>query len=283
MNELELKIKELEDKLSTSKLEVERVMEEQHEAAKLLIRRDLALSRANEQLQALDEAKSDFISVAAHQLRTPLSAIKWIMHMLENDEFKDASERSEFIKKASQSTDRMIGLVNDLLEVDHIQSGKDKFIFSNVDIANLLDSLYSELNELAVNRNIVLKINVPKNLIVKGDITKLRALLQNLIENSIKYTLPEGSVFVTVTDEGESVKLIVKDTGIGIPENQKINIFSKFFRAQNALKMETVGSGLGLFIAKQIVDRHGGKMTFESKVGEGTSFIVILPKKTDTQ
>jgi signal transduction histidine kinase len=283
MNELELKIKELEDKLSTSKLEVERVMEEQHEAAKLLIRRDLALSRANEQLQALDEAKSDFISVAAHQLRTPLSAIKWIIHMLEHDEFKDASERVDFIKKASQSTDRMIGLVNDLLEVDHIQSGKDKFIFSNVNIADLLNSLYSELNELADNRNISFKINAPASLEIKGDVTKLRALFQNLIENSIKYTLPGGFVSVDVVEEGEGIKIIVKDNGIGIPDNQKINIFSKFFRAQNALKLETVGSGLGLFIAKQIVDRHGGKMAFESKVGQGTTFIVGLPKKTDTQ
>jgi signal transduction histidine kinase len=283
MNDLELKIKELEDLLSTSKHEVERVMEEQHEAAKLLIRRDLALSRANEQLQALDEAKSDFISVAAHQLRTPLSAIKWIMHMLEHDEFKDAEERKQFIEKASQSTDRMIGLVNDLLEVDHIQSGKDKFIFSNVNIANLLDSLYSELNELAENRNINFKVDAPKNLTIKGDSTKLRALFQNLIENSIKYTFPEGSVSVVVSDEGENIKIIVKDTGIGIPNDQKIHIFTKFFRAQNALKMETVGSGLGLFIAKQIVDRHGGKMTFESKVGEGTIFTIQLPKKTDTQ
>jgi signal transduction histidine kinase len=187
MNDLEHKIKELEDMLSTSKLEVERVMEEQHEAAKLLIRRDLALSRANEQLQALDEAKSDFISVAAHQLRTPLSAIKWIMHMLEHDEFKDAEERKQFIGKASESTDRMIRLVNDLLEVDHIQSGKDKFVFSDVDISNLLNSLYSELNELAENRNINFKIDAPKELVIQGDSTKLRALFQNLIENSIKY------------------------------------------------------------------------------------------------
>ena len=283
MNELELKIKELEEKLATSKLEVERVMEEQHEAAKLLIRRDLALSRANEQLQALDESKSDFISVAAHQLRTPLSAIKWIMHMLEHDEFKDQDERKQFIQKATQSTDRMISLVNDLLEVDHIQSGKDKFVFVPINITELLSSLNTELSELARNRNITFTIDTPSELMINGDSTKLRALFQNLIENSIKYTLPGGKVMVSGTDSEQTVTVTVQDNGIGIPDSQKIHIFSRFFRAQNALKMETVGSGLGLFIAKQIVDRHGGKMTFESKVGEGTTFVIVLPKKVDTQ
>jgi signal transduction histidine kinase len=104
-----------------------------------------------------------------------------------------------------------------------------------------------------------------------------------LIENSIKYTLPNGLVSVVVSDEKEHIKVIVKDSGIGIPNNQKINIFTKFFRAQNALKMETVGSGLGLFIAKQIVDRHGGKMNFESEVDKGTTFIIQLPKMANTQ
>ncbi len=281
MNDQEQKIKELEERLASSEQQLEKMTSEQQDAAKLLIRRDLALSRANEQLQALDEAKSEFISVAAHQLRTPLSAIKWILHMLCTNEFKDDEERLQFIEKAAQSTDRMIGLVNDLLEVDHIQSGKDQFIFAPVDVPALINSVISEFQALADSRNIHVLVDLAPSKKITGDKLKLRALFQNLFENSLKYTPTGGSVHVSSSIDSRFLKVVVTDSGIGIPEDQKIHIFSKFFRASNAMKIETVGSGLGLFIAKQVVERHGGKIWFESKASEGTSFFVQLP--VDTQ
>lgn len=272
-----MKIEELQKELSEYKVRLESLSNEQQESAKLLIRRDLALSRANEQLQALDVAKSEFISIAAHQLRTPLSAIKWILYMLIHDEFKGESEKLEFIEKAAQSTDRMIELVNDLLEVDHIQSGKDQFIFKPMQPRDLINSIISELQTIITKRNIQMSVDLAKSVQVNGDETKLRELFQNLIENSLKYTPMGGSVNVSVKVEEKFLKFEIKDSGIGIPADQKYHIFSKFFRAANAMKVETSGSGLGLFIAKEVAERHGGKIWFESKMGEGTSFFVELP------
>lgn len=278
MNEQEILIQKLQEDLSACKKELADLTLDQQNAAKLLIRRDLALSRANEQLKALDEAKSQFISVAAHQLRTPLSAIKWILHMVTLGQFKDEEERQDFLSKASESTDRMISLVNDLLEVDHIESGKDHFVFLPVDCSELISSVVSDVSALAAERGISIMTDMKAQAKAVGDSTKLNGLFQNLIENAIKYTPSGGTVYVSSTEQEDCVAITVKDSGIGIPLDQQDQIFSKFFRAPNALKTQTVGSGLGLFIAKEIVKRHGGKIWFESKPNEGTAFFVNLPK-----
>jgi signal transduction histidine kinase len=278
MNEQEIRIQKLQEELDACKKELSDLTLDQQNAAKLLIRRDLALSRANEQLKALDEAKSKFISVAAHQLRTPLSAIKWILHMINLGQFKDEIERQDFLHKATESTDRMISLVNDLLEVDHIESGKDHFAFLPVDCNDLVVAVVSDVSALAEERNITIVTDMKAKAKVVGDSTKLRDLFQNLIENAIKYSSPNGTVQVSSTEEDTCVSIVIQDSGIGIPDDEQDQIFSKFFRAPNALKAQTVGSGLGLFIAKEIVKRHGGKIWFESKVGTGTTFFVNLPK-----
>ncbi len=281
MNDQEQKIKELESKLADCETKLQSTLNEQLEAAKLLIRRDLALSRANEQLQVLDVAKSEFISVAAHQLRTPLTAVKWILYMLLKNEFKSSEARTEFTEKAAKSTERLIELVNDLLEVDHIQSGKYQFVFEPVDVKGVINSILSELQPLVEKNKINIKISLETDGKINGDPQKLRALFQNLIENAIKYSPTEGVVSITLKTKDKFIQAEVKDSGIGIPEDQKYRIFSKFFRASNAMKQETVGSGLGLFIAKEVVERHGGKIWFESKAGEGTSFFVELPLYVD--
>ncbi|MEI8062129.1 MAG: HAMP domain-containing sensor histidine kinase [bacterium] len=281
MNEQEIRIAELQHQLSASKELVQQVLKEQQLAAKLLIRRDLSLSRANEQLMALDVAKSEFISIAAHQLRTPLSAIKWILYMLINNEFNNNEEREQFTEKAAQSTDRMIDLVNDLLEVDHIQLGKDQFIFVPLSVSNLIKAIISELQTIITKRKINMVINLDSCPEISGDETKLRELFQNLIENALKYTPVEGTVRITSSSSDGFLKIEVADSGIGIPEDQKYHIFSKFFRAANAMKVETVGSGLGLFIAKEVTERHGGKIWFESTVGQGSVFHVQLPLNPD--
>lgn len=277
MTEQEDKVKTLEEELLFCKKKLEKVLFDQDQAAKLLIRRDLALTRANEQLQALDTAKSEFISVAAHQLRTPLSALKWILYMLRNNELTDPDQQFQFLDKAIQSNERMIELVNDLLEVDHIESGKDQFIFTKVNIKSLIGAISSELQTLVQKRGVHFTSEVDSDAVISGDVNKLRAVFQNLIENAIKYTPSGGSVGVSSVREDGFIKVLVTDSGIGIPTDQNYRIFSKFFRASNAMKVDTVGSGLGLFIAKEIVERHGGKIWFESKVGQGTVFFVELP------
>jgi len=284
-NGLDVSIDELRDRLVKCSTELDLIKSEQDRSSKLLIRRDLALSRANEQLLVLDRSKSEFISVAAHQLRTPLSAIKWILHMVINNEFKDDAEKAEFLDKAANSTDRLIDLVNDLLEVDHIQSGKDQFVFSAISLSPIITSVVADLMPLVEKSGLHIVATDLVGVNVVGDSDKLRAVFQNLIENAVKYNRKDGTITVrtVVGEEGgkRQLRATVTDTGIGIPENQSGRIFSKFFRAPNALKVDTVGSGLGLFIVKQIVERHGGKIWFESKTGEGTTFIVTLPLAGD--
>jgi len=276
-NDPEKRIAELEALLDIRTHELEMVTIEQHEAVKLLIRRDLALSRASEKLQALDTAKSEFISVAAHQLRTPLSAIKWILSMVLNKEFVNNEESMQFLEKASVSTERMITLVNDLLEVDHIQSGKDQFVFVPVAIEEVIKSLITDMQPIADNRKITIETSFISTQKVSGDTVKLRAVAQNILENALKYTPLGGKIVVTISEENGQALVVVKDNGIGIPVSYKTRIFSKFFRAPNAMRADTVGSGLGLFIAHQIVERHGGKIWFESIEGSGTTFFFTIP------
>jgi signal transduction histidine kinase len=197
--------------------------------------------------------------------------------MLLHDEFRDDTERKDFIRKAAESTDRLIALVNDLLEVDHIQSGKYQFSFSQVDIVDTVKAVTTEFQALLDTRKIALALELPEVISIRCDAVKVRAVFQNLIENAIKYTPIGGTVSITAKLEGDMVHVSVKDSGIGIPEAQKPHIFSKFFRAANAMRVDTVGSGLGLFIAKEVVERHGGKIWFESAEGSGTTFFLTLP------
>ncbi len=277
----------LQKELEVVKNNLTKSYKDQQSATKLLIRRDIELSRANEKLMELDSAKMEFISVAAHQLRTPLSAIKWILSMLINKEFSTAEENAEFLNKAAESCDRMIYLVNDLLSADHIDSGKEQFVFADVNPKSLIDQLLQDTAPLRIKRSISLDYKIDKDCTVVGDIEKLRALFQNLFENALKYTLQKGTVTVRigqgVGDTHNMGHVMFKDSGIGIPKDQQINMFSKFFRGRNAMKVDTTGSGLGLYICKQIAERHGGKLWFESEENQGSTFHVLIPLSKNNQ
>ena len=249
-------------------------------SAKLLVRRDLELSGANEKLTQLDKMKSEIISVVAHQLRTPLSAIKWTLKiLLDGDAGIVSSEQKDLLSKGFESNERMIALINDMLEVDRLESGKIKYNFVPVQFEELVQDMIRSLLPLATAKNIRVEFASPVQLIpkIKIDPDKMRDLLQNLIDNAIKYTKNDSTVAVTTFMDNNELHLTVKDTGIGIPDDEKDKIFSRFFRAQNAVHTETDGSGLGLFIAQSVVKRHGGKIWFESVLNQGTMFHVLLP------
>lgn len=231
----------------------------------------------------VEQMKLEFASVAAHQMRTPLSAIRWSFELL-TKQLED--DKKEIAQRGFRSTERILEIINDLLNVDRIESGKSAYSFESVDIVELIDSYVKEVRK---NSTILEQANVhfkpptqsiPK---VRADKEKLRVVVRNLVENALKYTPEDGSVDIRVelhmTDDraGDAVRLIVSDTGIGIPEDEKDKIFSKFYRADNATAKETDGTGIGLFITKHIVDNHDGKIWFESEVGEGTDFFVELP------
>lgn len=259
------------------------------ERTKELQQREVELLRANEELKVLDKVKSQFVSVAAHQLRTPLSAVKWTFELLLSGDMGTLQpEQKTLLMKAHESNQRLIGLINDLLDVDHIESGKFTYRFVPIDLFELIDNLILELASKANARKVRLilersPITVSK---ITADPEKLRIVLQNLMENGIKYTLEGGAVHIGVAEDETFLTVTVRDTGIGIPEEDQGKLFTKFFRAPNAVKVQTEGSGLGLFIVKEIVLQHGGKIWFESKAGKGTTFSFTIPKiplQTQTQ
>lgn len=259
---------------------LEALTKEFDQSAKLLVRRDLQLSGANEKLTQLDQMKSEIISIVAHQLRTPLSAIKWTLKILiDEDVGKITPEQRELLEKGFESNERMIGLVNDVLAVDRLESGKLKYEFVPVQFEEIVQDMIHNLLPLATQNNVRVEFSSPEQLLpkIKIDPDKMHDVLQNLIDNAIKYTRAGGVVSVGVAMDGSLLHFWVKDNGIGIPDEEKEKIFSRFFRAGNAVRTKTEGSGLGLFIAQSVVKRHGGEVWFESQVDVGTTFHVTLP------
>jgi signal transduction histidine kinase len=259
---------------------LEELTKEFDRSAKLLVRRDIELSQLNDKLKQLDQMKSEIISVVAHQLRTPLSAIKWTLKMLvDGDMGAITPEQKDILEKGFESNERMIMLVNDMLSVDRMESGKVKYSFIPVQFEELIQGMIRDLAPLATQKNVRVVyvgpgVVLPK---IKLDPDKMRDVLQNLFDNAIKYSRNDTEVNIILERNDSEYVLHVKDAGIGIPESERDKIFSRFFRATNAVRTETNGSGLGLFIAQSIVKRHGGRIWFESVPEQGTTFHVSLP------
>lgn len=247
--------------------------------AKLLIRRDLELSRANEKLQQLDRMKSEFVALVTHQLRTPLSGIKWSLSMLLGGEMGDLTpEQRTYLLKTYESNERMIDLINDLLQADRLESGTMRFSFQPTQLLDLIDNILTEMNPLAEHKKLRLVYESREDVpLLSIDPQNMRVVMQNLLENAIKYTPTGGTVAIAVRNKGTRVEVAVKDSGIGIPNEHQKSIFQRFFRAPNAVLTETVGSGLGLYIVKNIIDHHKGTISFTSEAGKGTIFTITLP------
>ncbi|MDP3696811.1 MAG: ATP-binding protein [Candidatus Taylorbacteria bacterium] len=234
----------------------------------------------------IERMKSEFVSVASHQLRTPLTGIKWFVDlMLRGKAGAVSAEQKDFLEQIHGSNERMIALVEDLLNVSRIETGK-KFEIKKVpaDLVSIIDSLATDLIGLAHKHEVTIQKtdNVPNTLVVPIDADKIRQVFGNLLSNAVKYSKSGGIVTVDYMNKPDtrSVIIVIKDTGLGIPEKQQGRMFEKFFRADNVQTKETDGTGLGLYIAKAIIEGHGGKISFESKENVGTSFFVELPMET---
>lgn len=275
--EADLRRKFLEEEATVRKLsDLTRDFEQ---SSRMLVRRDIELTIANEHMQVLDAMKTEIISVAAHQLRTPLSGMKWMMKMLLVGDVGEISQaQREILERGYESNERLIRLVNDMLAVDRLESGRVKYVFVPLKLQSLIEKVVADqlIHATEKSVHIVTKLapDVPKLYL---DPERITDLLDNLIDNAIKYSMGEGIITIALEKVGESARVTVADHGIGIPEKDQAHVFSRFFRASNAMRHETEGSGLGLSIAQSVVLRHGGKIWFESKEGEGAAFIVQLP------
>ena len=228
----------------------------------------------------IDQMKSDFISIAAHQLRTPLSAIKWSTGMMLNGDVGSLNiEQENLLRKSYVSNEAMINLVNDLLNVSRIEEGRFGYNFKNITLQEIIETVIANVKPEIDKSGINLTVdNQEKHTQVCLDKEKMVLALQNLLENAIKYTPRYGKIVITVKKVGQEKLIVsVKDSGVGIPKKEQEKIFSKFFRASNVVLMETEGTGLGLFIVKNIVEKHGGTITLESEENKGTEAIIALP------
>ncbi len=262
-----------------NKNQFRRLLIEQDKTARLLIRRDRALSCANERLREIDKIKSEFVSVAAHQLRTPLSGIKWSLDMIAKGYLGPINEKQKsIILKTYETNDRMILLVNNLLNTERIESGTTEINYKKVDLKELIVDVLYYIKPMANDKNITINTSSDKDVVtVKVDSDKMKEVFQNIIENSVKYTKENGNIDIDMFIQKNNVVVSVSDNGIGIPDGYKDKVFEKFYRADNARKIKTEGSGLGLYVAKEIVERHGGTLSFESEEGIGTTFYISIP------
>ncbi len=240
-----------------------------------------ALGEELKKAKELDRMKTEFISMAAHQLRTPLSAVKWTIKMLIDGDIGDLThEQKTFLTQGYISNERLISLVNDLLNVARIDEGRFGYKFASINIEDLIESVSRDFRHNIDEKRIYFTYNKsgisdpPK---VKIDPSRMKMVIQNLLDNAVKYTPKEGKVVLSVKYSKAEVTISFQDTGIGIPKSEQWRLFTKFFRSSNAVRAQTEGTGLGLFITKNIIEKHGGKIWLESKENKGTTFYFTIP------
>lgn len=229
----------------------------------------------------LERERGELLSIASHQLRTPLTAMRWITEMLlRGDVGKLKPDQLEQIGALSESTERLTELVNDMLNASRLESGKITAEPVETDLPALAKGAAAEIEPLARQKNQKLELRLPKKLprlTIDGKLVRQAVL--NLLSNAVKYTPDGGRISFSIEPRAEDVLVTVKDTGIGVPPEQQKRLFEKFFRADNAVQSGVEGTGLGLYVVKQIVELSGGKLEFVSEPGKGTSFFFTLPLK----
>jgi signal transduction histidine kinase len=240
------------------------------------------LAQANDKLRQLDNSKSEFISIASHQLRTPLTAIKGFVSMLlEGSYGKVEPKQEEALNKTYTSTERLINLVEDLLNISRMESGRMEFKFAPATMPDLCQEIIDTFVLRAKERKLSLEYKKPEGHIpeLMIDAGKVKEIVSNMVDNALKYT-PKGGVTLKLFQEGDKVRVTVSDTGIGIPATELPYLFNKFSRGKDVGRLNTGGTGLGLYVGKGMIENNGGKIWAESDgEGKGSRFIIELPVK----
>ncbi len=239
------------------------------------------LEKTNEKLKELDSAKDEFISMASHQLRTPLTTVKGYLSMvLEGDAGKISKSQHEFLDQAYGSAQRMVYLIADLLNVSRLSTGKFVIDAKSSNLATIVEQEIDQLQRHAQTRNVTLSYDKPKTFpTLELDETKIRQVIMNFTDNAIYYTPGGGTVTAKLSKTPKSIQFTVTDTGIGVPKALQHKLFTKFYRAENAMKARPDGTGLGLFMAKKVIVAQGGSIIFSSVEGKGSTFGFSFPIK----
>jgi PAS domain S-box-containing protein len=231
----------------------------------------------------IDAMKTDFLSVAAHQLRTPLGTMRWNLEMILGNDFGPVSPSIlPVLKQIYAANSRMITLVNDLLDVARIDELRVQDVPQPTNLEQTITSILTEKKADFVKRSLVVNFT-PTNdpyYVINIDPKRIREAFENIISNAIKYNVPNGNINIYIERLDDFIKVTFIDSGIGIPEVDIDKITNKFYRARNAIRSETEGSGLGLFVVKSYIEAWGGKIEFSSKEGVGSTFTMYLPKNS---
>lgn len=242
------------------------------------------LRLTNARLRRLDTAKDEFLSIASHQLRTPLTSIKgYLSMMLEGDTGKLTNTQKKVVSEAFSSSERMVHLIHDFLNVSRIQTGKFILELNQIDLALLVAEEVDSLEKVAQTRGLSIEFHdrTQSLPLINLDNTKIRQVVMNYIDNAIFYSRPGSTVVVELSNTMKQVTLKVTDTGIGVPKNEQARLFSKFYRASNARKHRPDGTGVGIYLAKRVIEALGGRVIFSSREGIGSTFGFSLPLKTN--
>ncbi len=238
-----------------------------------------------ERIDDIDNRRQEFVSNASHELKTPLSSIKLICDSLLQNPDTDREMVNEFLADMNEQVDRLTRIVNKLLSLTKLDSSAEEeteaFNFSTVNLQILVQNVVRALSPLAENKNIMIETHLKDSVFLRVDADKIWEAVYNILDNSIKYTPPDGRVYTELYADSENVYITISDNGIGMAEDEFTKIFDRFYRVDKARARETGGTGLGLSIALSAVELHGGYIEVESREEEGSLFRIVLPTSTD--
>lgn len=241
-----------------------------------------------ERVVQANKMKSEFVSIVSHQLRTPLSSLKWSLGLLRGNRLGAINKKQkEYLDIIHESNNRMIDLVNDLLNVNRIEEGRFGVKPKLFSLDELVKKVVEEIRPVAKEKGVTIDLYSEKNLpLVYADDNKIRMVIQNLVENAVKYSnheIENRFIKTRIERNKDNIRVIVEDNGMGIASNLRKRVFGKFFRGNNLAMQRIEGTGLGLFISKGIINLSGGEINFKSKEGKGSTFWFMLPitKKTN--
>ena len=236
------------------------------------------LRRSNEKLKELDKTKDEFLSIASHQLRTPLTSIKGYVDMLRDGDFGEVNEaQKNALDETFFSSERMVRLINDFLNISRLQTGKFTIEKRPTSFDDLVQQEVNMLKLVAAQSDIKINAKIDKINDVNLDVEKVQQVVVNMIDNAIYYSKPNSTIEVKLKKSKNFAEFTVKDTGIGVPKEDQEKLFSKFFRAPNARTRRPDGTGVGLFLSKKVVVGHKGEIIFKSEEGKGSTFGFKLP------